>query len=111
MIAKNAGIDIGNPLESLQGQHYIKLALDDALNSAQQQGIGKVEQSAISNAKSAFVSEIERQNPSYAAARTSFRDMSQPINQMQVGQGLLGRVGSPLVDSMGNPVITPNSFA
>jgi len=33
-IAANAGIDIGDPMNTLQGQHYIKMALDDALNVA-----------------------------------------------------------------------------
>jgi len=85
VIAANDGVDIGDPMASLQGQHYIKMALDDALNTAQQQGIGKIEQGAIQSAKTAFVKELERQNPAYAAARNSFRDMSGPVNQLQVG--------------------------
>jgi len=56
------------------------MALDDALNTAQQQGIGKVEQGAIANTKAAFVAELERQNPAYRNARLAFRDMSQPVN-------------------------------
>lgn len=33
-IAANAGVDIGDPMNTLQGQHYVKMALDDALNVA-----------------------------------------------------------------------------
>jgi hypothetical protein len=110
-IAKNAGIDIGNPLESLQGQHYMKLALDDALNSAPQLGIGKAEQGAIGSAKSALLSEIERQNPAYATARQSFKDMSGPVNALEVGQGLLGKMSSEVRDTAtGAPVLTPAKF-
>lgn len=42
-LAANAGIDISDPMNTLQGQHYIKMALDDALNVAPQMGIGKAE--------------------------------------------------------------------
>lgn len=84
-IAANQGIDIGNPMSSLQGQHYIKMALDDALNTAPQMGVGKAEQSAISSAKREFVNELERQNPAYRQAREAFRDMSAPANRLEVG--------------------------
>ena len=94
-IAANQGKDIGDPMASLEGQHYVKLALDDALNVANQQGIGKAEQSAIASTKRAFVNELERQNPAYGSARRAYRDMSGPVNQIELGRGLLGRVTSP----------------
>lgn len=104
-------------MSSLEGQHYVKLALDDALNVAGQQGIGKAEQSAIANTKRAFVDELERQNPAYGSARRAYRDMSGPVNQIELGRGLLSKVTSPqadefgqIVDSLGNPVLTPDRF-
>lgn len=109
-IAKNAGKDIGNPLDSLEGQHYMKMALDDAMNVAKQQGVGKAEQNAIGSARAALLDEIERQNPAYASARESFRNLSGPVNAIELGQGLLGKLSSPVVDDLGNPVLTPAKF-
>lgn len=60
------------------------MALDDAMNTGPQMGIGKTELSAISNAKREFVGELERQNPAYQQARNAFRDMSAPANRLEV---------------------------
>jgi len=112
VIAANQGVDIGNPLGSLQGQHYVKMALDDAINTAPQMGIGKTEQAAIASAKREFVSELERQNPAYQAARDSFRTGSAPANRMEVAQSFLDRAtgNSANVDSLGNPILRPDAY-
>jgi hypothetical protein len=111
-IAANAGVDIGDPMSSLQGQHYIKMALDDALNTAPQMGIGKTEQAAIASAKKEFVSELERQNPAYKEARDAYRTMSAPANRLEIAQGLVDRVTkNPVdVDPLGNPNLRPDAF-
>ncbi|MBB3226985.1 hypothetical protein FHW69_001586 [Luteibacter sp. Sphag1AF] len=111
-IAANAGIDIGDPMSTLQGQHYVKMALDDALNVAPQMGIGKAEQNAIASAKREFVGELERQNPAYREARQSFAQGSAPVNRLELAQGLLGRVtANPAdIDALGNQVIRPDAF-
>jgi hypothetical protein len=112
IIAANQGIDIGDPMTSLKGQHYIKMALDDQLNTAPQMGIGKTEQSAIASAKKEFVTELERQNPAYKDARDSFRTMSAPANRMEIAQGLVDKVTkNPVdVDTLGNPNLRPDEF-
>lgn len=111
-IAANAGIDIGDPMNTLQGQHYVKMALDDALNVAPQMGIGKTEQNAIAAAKREFVGELERQNPSYREARQAFAQGSAPVNRLELAHGLLGRVtANPAdIDSLGNQVLRPDAF-
>lgn len=88
------------------------MALDDALNVAPQMGVGRAEQAAISSAKREFVSELERQNPSYGEARRAFRSMSAPANRLEVAQGLLGKVtANPAdVDQLGNQVLRPDAF-
>lgn len=112
VIAANQGVDIGDPMSSLQGQHYMKMALDDALNTAPQKGIGKTEQSAIASAKKEFVDELVRQNPAYGSARDAYRTMSAPANRLEIAQGLVDRVTkNPVdVDALGNPNLRPDAF-
>lgn len=99
-------------MNTLQGQHYVKMALDDALNVAPQLGIGKAEQNAIASAKREFVGEMERQNPAYRSARQAFASGSGPVNRLELAQGLLGRVtGNPAdIDALGNQVLRPDAF-
>lgn len=97
-LAANKGLDIGNPVESLQGLHYIKLALDDMLNPQAATKLGKNEAGAVMGMKAALTTELQKVAPLYGAARQTFADMSAPINQMEVGQYLLNKLKPALTD-------------
>ena len=78
--------------------HYVKLALDDLTRDPATFGIGKVEAGKIADTRNAFVSWLEKQVPDYGTARSAFRARSAPINQMEVGQYLEGKLTSALQD-------------
>lgn len=99
-LAANKGAQIGNPLESLEGLHFIKLALDDMANPMAQTAIGRNQLAAVNSTREALTEELAKVSPLYGNARTSFTQMSQPINQMQVGQSLANKLIPATADDM-----------
>lgn len=73
-------------LQNMTGKtgHYIKMAMDDLANSGQLGGIGGNEQRAIQGVKNAFLGEVEKQVPEYGLARTTYANMSRPVNQADI---------------------------
>jgi hypothetical protein len=49
-------------------------------------------------------------SPSYREARDTFKQMSGPINRMEVGQELARRSLNNVDDALGNPTLTPARF-
>jgi hypothetical protein len=92
VLAANNGVMLGNPLESLQGLHYIKLALDDMSNPMAANALGRNEQAALSSMRDALANELAIISPTYGNARRTFQQMSEPINQRQVGEALTNRL-------------------
>jgi len=86
IMAKNAGINI-NADGSLQGLHYTRRALGDQISDAIGRG-NKEEAKILQSVKDKLDNVIDAVNPEYAAARSEFARMSQPVNQMEVLQGL-----------------------
>jgi len=99
-LAADKGANIGNPLESLEGLHYIKLALDDMANPLAGSAMGKNQLSAVNSTRNALTEELAKVSPLYGNARSAFTDMSQPINQMQVGQTLANKLIPATADEM-----------
>ena len=95
-LAANNGVDLADPLQSLQGLHYIKLALDDALNPAAASAMGRNETRSIMGMRDKLSEELAKVSPTYGAARQTFAEMSQPINAMEALQDLR------LTDARGN---------
>ena len=91
-LAANKGQNIGNPLESLQGLHYIKLALDDMANPLAETAIGKNQLAAVNSIRESLTNELAQVSPLYGNARQTFSQMSQPINQMEVGRTLANKL-------------------
>lgn len=85
----NNGVNV-DPLTSLQGLHYIKLALDDIISKGSNpvSGIGKNELGAYMGIKDKLMGEIDQISPLYGNARQNFADMSKPINQMDLGNAI-----------------------
>jgi hypothetical protein len=87
--------DSGAPEGSLMGLHDVKTAVDDMIGKAVVAGKGG-EAKALQATKDKLLNVMEKLSPDYATARTTYAEMSRPINQMEVLQGL------NLTDQMGN---------
>lgn len=87
-LAANNGVKLDDPLQSLQGLHYVKLALDDALNPAAKSAMGRNASNAVMGMRDKLASELAEVSPLYGNARQTFAQMSQPINAMEALQGL-----------------------
>lgn len=102
-MAANFGVQLDDPLQSLQGLHYIKLALDDMAQPSAANALGRNANAAVNSTRDALSKELEQVAPLYGNARQTFADMSRPINQMDVGQELTNRFIPPLADGMAVP--------
>jgi hypothetical protein len=87
-LAANNGVQLNDPLQSLQGLHYVKLALDDALNPAATTAMGRNATAAVMGMRNQLADELAKIAPLYGNARQTFASMSQPINAMEALQGL-----------------------
>lgn len=97
-LAADKGEDLVDPLTSVKGLHYVKLALDDMLETTPSNALGRNAKSAVTSIKSQLVREIESLSPAYGNARQTYQQMSGPINQMEVGQYLLNKMQPALAD-------------
>ena len=87
-LAANRGVRLDDPLQSLEGLHFIKLALDDALNPAAKSAMGRNASSAVMSMRDKLADELAKVSPLYGNARKTFAEMSQPGNAMEALQGL-----------------------
>jgi len=87
-LAADKGAHLSDPLQSLEGLHYIKLALDDALNPAASTAMGRNASAAVMGMRNKLTDELAKVSPLYGNARQTFADMSQPINAMEALQEL-----------------------
>ena len=76
--------------------HMVKMAFDDLIKNPERFGIGAAEAQAIAKTQGNFLNWFESKVPPYGQARTTYSAMSKPINQMQVGQYLEGKLATPL---------------
>jgi hypothetical protein len=104
-MAADKGVDIGNPLTSIDGLHYLKLAIDDALEPSATNALGRNAKSALMDMKTTLTKEMDAISPVYGASREAYQQASRPINQMAVGEELMGAV-NPLTGK-----IMPSQFA
>lgn len=81
--------------------HYLKLALDDLIKDPATFGLGSNEVAAINKTRAEFLNWFEGKSASYAAAREAYKEGSKPINIMQVGQYLEGKLKPALATSTG----------
>lgn len=80
---------------SLAALHDIKTALDDKISEAVRKGKGG-EAKALGGTKDKLLDVMEKLSPQYKEARITYAEMSKPVNQMEVLQGL------KLTDAKGN---------
>ena len=72
--------------------HSMKMAFDDLIKNPERFGIGASEVGAIKGTRAQFLNWVESKAPSYRTARETFAAQSRPINQMEVGQFLEGKL-------------------
>lgn len=72
--------------------HMMKMAFDDLIKNPERFGVGASEARAINNTRKEFLAWVEDKVPEYKTARETFAEQSKPINQMQVGQFLEGKL-------------------
>jgi len=80
----------GTPMDnesSIQGMHWVKKAIDSKIGQAVSSGDKEMAR-AYQGLQNDLVQGMGEISPLYDAARTTHAQMSQPINQMQVGQSL-----------------------
>lgn len=78
--------------------HDLKMGLDDAIGVPGQGGFQGEERRAALGTKNDFLTWMEQNIPEYGQARTTYADMSKPINQMDIGQELYKRFIPALAD-------------
>lgn len=115
ILAASMGENIKDPMESLQGLHYMKLAIDNQFkNRTASTALQDYSDAALSNTKQQLLKAIEGStnspgiSPLYGIARKNYAEMSTPINQMRIGQELEGRLTSAL---QGDTALRPGVFA
>jgi hypothetical protein len=102
-LAANEGSNITDAAGSVQGLDYVKRALDDQIAKAT---AGSNEQRILTGLQKKLTGFLDSVSPDYAAARTTFQQMSKPINQMDVAQAIADKS----VDKLsGN--LKPSAFA
>lgn len=91
---------------SVQGLHYVKLALDTRIANAK-----GPEKAILNGLKDDFLSTLEDVAPAYKTAMTKYAEQSKPINAMQTGQKLYNKVTSALMEGTEGQTIKPEVFA
>lgn len=90
---------------SVQGLHYVKMAIDDLIGQSKRSGNGTLERAYVGLQKD-LLSGLDSLSPDYAAARKVYAEMSRPINQMDVAQSLADRSINKLDGNL-----KPNEYA
>lgn len=94
-LAANEFVNLKNPSGSVKGLDYVKRALDDQIKNA----TGN-EQRVLVGLKDRLLTTIDTLSPEYAAARNVFRDMSRPINQMDIAQAVSDKAVNKLTGAL-----------
>lgn len=106
--ALNAGKRM-SPEGSIEGLHNMKMALDDMMREPAT-AAQRVKVDSLKAAQKRLIDVIETLSPDYRTARMVHADMSRPINQMDVAQGLLRAGTSATEDLAGNPRLMPQGL-
>jgi molecular chaperone GrpE (heat shock protein) len=110
-IAAEEGVDLGDPMTSVKGLHYVKMALDDTLDSSFAGGIGKTQKRAISNSRDELLKILDDLSPAYKGAREQFASQSKPVNQMETLQDVQGKVLNAGTDAAtGERIMSASKF-
>lgn len=93
-----------------QGLQDLKMAMDEMLTDPTSGFAGKAG-ATVKSLRGQLVSWMEEANPAFKEARTKYRDMTKPLNAMDVGDRLLEKTTSATRDMAGNRRMQANAFA
>jgi hypothetical protein len=103
-MAMNLGIKVSPdvPENTTQILHFTKMALDDKIESAVRAGNGNSSRALI-DTRDKLVSLMESKgfSPSYREARDTFKQMSKPINEMEMAGDLRAKLLPAMNDATG----------
>lgn len=103
-LAKIKGESMGDAT-SIQGMHWVKLAIDDLIGAADRAGNGTLKGAYVGLQKD-LLTGMDNLSPAYAAARKTFASMSRPLNQMDIAQEIADKSVNKLTGNL-----QPNAFA
>jgi hypothetical protein len=89
-IAKDEGLLLENPQNSLKGMHYMKLALDKMIGDDARGGFAKTSRGALIGLKKELVQMMDEFSPTYKQARETFAHFTPNIVSVQ--DGIISRV-------------------
>jgi hypothetical protein len=104
-LAATKGVNLGkDPMSTLEGLHYMKLAIDSQFKSPNAAtALQKYSANALQNTKSQLLNAIDEISPQYGGARWLHSKLSEPVNQAQV----LNEMASVLQKGGGGERVTP----
>jgi hypothetical protein len=99
-LAAENGEALPQSLDTISGKtlHYLKMAMDDLADNPAVHGLAGNQARAVSSTKNQLVTWIGKHIPDYDQARNTYSAMSQPINQMEVGQAFRNKLQPALAD-------------
>lgn len=102
-IAGNEGLELGDPMNTMRGLHYLKMGVDDLVNEARP---GTNDYRALVTMKHNLLGVMDEISPAYKTARETFAQASKPINRMELLQELRGRTLNSGLDVQGNRILS-----
>ena len=90
---------------SVEGMHWVKMAIDDGISSAKAGGNGTLAR-AYTGLQKDLLNGLDNLSPAYAEARKTFAEMSKPLNQMDVAGAITDKSINKLTGNL-----QPNSYA
>lgn len=112
LLAREKGMNLEDAGGSVAGLHYVKKAMDDMISAAKRAGNNN-EASALIETQKNLVDFLTKASPTYGGAMSTFREMSRPINQMDIGQTLRDKA-LPALGDLGDGSlarVNANSYA
>lgn len=102
LIAKNDGMDLSNAAGSLEGLHYAKIALDNAMErgGTPATALARKQMRQLAQAKDDLIGVIDRLSPKYASARAEYEAASKPLNRMDIAETLTDKAVNKLTGTL-----------
>lgn len=111
-LAAEKGVDITGQEGSVAGLHYVKKAMDGMIGEAKRSGNDTMA-GALMDTQRDLLGFLTEASPAYGEALDTYKAMSRPINQMDIGQTLRDRAIPALADLSDGSLarVNANSYA